>query len=104
MASKKARGIMAKTRSLRRRSGSKVSVNKLLQEIPVGEYVQVNIDSSIHSGTPHRRFQGKTGVVTGRRGRAYLVKVKQLNQWCEITITAAHLRVIELVKAAGASQ
>src|SRR3989338_155125 len=102
MASKKARGVNAKTRNLKRGKGSKVSVNKLLLEIPAGAHVQVNIDSSIHSGMPHRRFQGKTGVVTGKRGRAYLMEVLQGNQSCKLIVNSAHLRVIRPVEASKA--
>ena len=102
MASKKARGVNAKTRNLKRGKGSKVSVNKLLLEIPAGAHVQVNIDSSIHSGMPHRRFQGKTGIVSGKQGRAYVVKVRLGEQPCQLTVNPAHLRVIRPVEASKA--
>ncbi len=101
MASKKAKGTHAKTRNLRGRGGkSKVTVNTLLREIPVGQSVQITIDSSIHSAAPHRRFQGKTGLVTGKRGTAYIVDVRQGNQDCTVIANPAHLTIIKSVKAA----
>jgi len=41
----------------------------LLTDYKVGDKVIVDIDPAEHSTTPHRRFQGKIGVVTevGRR-------------------------------------
>jgi large subunit ribosomal protein L21e len=41
----------------------------LLTDYKVGDKVIIDIDPSEHSTTPHRRFQGKIGVVTevGRR-------------------------------------
>jgi len=42
----------------------------------VGEYVVIKIDPSVHKGQPHRRFHGKVGVVIGKRGRAYIIRVR----------------------------
>ncbi len=98
MASKKAKGTHAKTRNLRGRgSASKVSVNTLLRQIPIGQSVQVTVDSSIHSGQPFRRFQGKTGIVSGKRGTCYIVQVYQGNQACEVVLNPAHLTIIRSV-------
>ena len=40
----------------------------------VGERVSVVINPGIHYGMPNTRFQGKTGIVTGQQGRAFVVE------------------------------
>jgi ribosomal protein L21E len=41
------------------------------------------------------RLQGRTGVVIGKRGRSYLVKLKDQNKEKEYLIEAIHLKKIE---------
>lgn len=52
-------------------------LSKLLYEYKVGEKVVIRIEPSIHKGMPHPRYQGKVGVVQQRRGRAYVVDIKE---------------------------
>lgn len=53
---RKARSIMTKDNVLK-------GLSYLLTDYKVGDKVIVNIDSREHNSTPHRRFQGKIGVV-----------------------------------------
>lgn len=71
-------GYRNRTRSLLRKSVRKRGrspVSRLLREYAVGEKVTVKIDPSCVKGMPHRRYQGRTGVVLGKRGRAYVLKM-----------------------------
>jgi large subunit ribosomal protein L21e len=54
--------------------------------------VDIVIDPAIHKGMPHRRYQGLTGVVTGKRGRAIVVDVKQGKAIKTLIIRPEHLR------------
>ena len=75
---KKSHGYRARTRSLmskRVRERGPSSPSKVLIDYEVGQRVDIVIDSGFHKGMPHRRYQGKTGVVTGLRGRAVVVDV-----------------------------
>ena len=75
---KKSHGYRARTRSLmskRVRERGLSSPSKVLIDYEVGQRVDIVIDSGFHKGMPHRRYQGKTGVVTGLRGRAVVVDV-----------------------------
>ena len=94
MTNKKAKGIRAKTRSKFKRKGSKLSVNKLLQQFNVGDSVQVNINSSVHSGMPFRRYQGISGRVLGKQGSAFKIAVKEGNAARTLVVTAAHLKTL----------
>ena len=51
------------------------SPSKVLVDYEVGQRVDIVIDPGFHKGMPHRRYQGRTGVVTGLRGRAIVVDV-----------------------------
>lgn len=94
MTNKKAKGQRTKTRDKLKRKGSRLSVNKILKEFNTGETVQVNINSSFHSGIPHRRYQGISGKVIGRQGNAFRIAVKEGNAPRTLVVTAAHLKAL----------
>ncbi|HVP41459.1 MAG TPA: 50S ribosomal protein L21e [Candidatus Krumholzibacteriaceae bacterium] len=91
---KRSRGYRTKTRSLltrEPRQKGKIGLSKLLHDYQPGEKVVVKINSTIQKGMPHRRFHGKTGVVTSKRGRAYTVNVSQGEAVKEIIVRPEHL-------------
>jgi len=67
-------------------------ITRIFQQFEVGEKASVNIDPSIHKGQPHVRFHGRTGTVTGSRGKAYLLKVRMGGKEKEIIVRPEHLR------------
>ncbi|MDD1754204.1 MAG: 50S ribosomal protein L21e [Methanothrix sp.] len=68
---KKTRDKLSKT--VRTRGISPVV--RAIQEFEPGSKVHVLIDPSIHKGMPHPRFHGKTGEITGKRGRAFVLTI-----------------------------
>ncbi len=100
MASKAAKGKRAKTRHKISSKTSKVTVNKLLQQIPIGSMVDIKINSSIHGGMPFRRHHGETGKVIGKLGRAFVVSIHQGNQPLELIVGPAHLNISKGTKPA----
>ncbi len=96
MVKHKHKGVRSKTRhSLKKskREKGRPKVNKFLQEFKEGDKVHIIIDPSVHKGMPHRRFNGKTGTIVGRRGEAYLVKVRNILAWRTIIVHPAHLKL-----------
>ncbi|MEM5793526.1 MAG: 50S ribosomal protein L21e [Candidatus Aenigmatarchaeota archaeon] len=88
-------GPQAKTRSLfSRRSREKTTVNKMLEEFEIGRRVLIKIDPSVQKGRPFRRFYGKSGVIVGKRGNSYIVKIKDGNKEKEVISLPVHLRSI----------
>ncbi len=69
-------------------------VNLFLQRFEIGEKAAIVINSAVHSGMPHRRFQGKTGTVVGRRGRMYLVEVRDGGKKKMLIVNPVHLRKV----------
>jgi len=90
----KSHGERRKTRyklkkSIRARGISPVS--KSISEFEVGEHVHIILDPSIHHGMPNPKFHGRTGTVVDKRGRGYVLKVKDKNSLKEIIAFPEHL-------------
>ncbi len=64
----RSRGFRRKTRHLLQKKVIR-GLSYLLHDYKAGDRVVIDIDPSEHNGMPHRRFQGKVGVVenVGRR-------------------------------------
>jgi large subunit ribosomal protein L21e len=77
------------------REHGKIKLSKLLHEYKPGNRVVVKIDSSVQKGMPHRRFHGKVGTVTEKRGRSYVVAVSQGDTVKEIITRPEHLEPLK---------
>lgn len=62
-----------------------------VQEFEEGEKVHVTIDPSVPEGRPHPRFQGRTGKVVGRQGRAFEVEVDDGDSTKTLFVRSQHL-------------
>jgi len=67
------------------------SVTRALQQFEVGANVSIDIDSAVHKGMPHHRFQGYTGKVEGMQGHAYLVGVTVGKKHKTLVVLPEHL-------------
>ena len=74
------------------REKGKLGLSRLLAEFEVGEKVVIDIDSAVHKGMPHKRFQGKVGTVVERRGRACIVEIPQGKTVKLVVATPEHMR------------
>ncbi|MCS4542185.1 MAG: 50S ribosomal protein L21e [Euryarchaeota archaeon] len=93
---RRSHGLRSKSRlKLRRhpRERGLSPISKIMQEFKEGDRVHITIDSSLHKGQPHPRFHGRTGVVTGKRGRAYIVTISDGNKIKEIITYPEHLKL-----------
>ncbi|MBR9680095.1 MAG: 50S ribosomal protein L21e [Candidatus Altiarchaeota archaeon] len=89
----RSRGYRSKTRhKLKKSVRGMPPVNRFLQEFEIGEKVSIILDSSITKGMPHPRFHGRVGTVTGKRGRAYLIKLKDIKKEKIFISLPVHLR------------
>ncbi len=78
---RRSRGFRNKTRrTLKEKSRKKVTITKRLKEVEVGAQVVVDIEPSFQNGMPHPRYQGVIGKVIEKRGRAYLISIKDKNK------------------------
>lgn len=66
-----------------------------MREFPIGARVQVNVDPSFNRNMPFSRYQGLTGQVIGKQGRAFKVRINKGNKPMQLVVTAAHLTRIQ---------
>lgn len=69
-----------------------LQLRKFLQEFSVGQRVVINIEPASQKGMPHPRYQGRSGVVVGQRGRAYLVQVEDGSKIKTLISRPEHLK------------
>ena len=67
------------------------NVTKVIQNFDEGQKVHLVLDSSVHKGQPHPRFHGKTGTIVGKRGRAWLLEIKDGNATKTVIARPQHL-------------
>lgn len=71
----------------------------LMIEYKVGDRVCFDIDSTFIETAPHRRYQGLTGVIIGRRGQAYIIETYLGDKRKIIITTPEHIKPIQLTPA-----
>lgn len=76
------------------RTKGKLSLSKYFQELKPGEFVSIVRERSLPASFPVR-LQGSTGVVDGKRGKSYIVKIKTQNKEKKFLIEPIHLKKIK---------
>ncbi len=95
---KRSKGIRSKSRQILRKKPKDKgasSITRALQQFEEGESVNIVIDSSVHKGMPHIRFQGYTGKVEGSQGNSYLVGINDGKKHKILIIRPEHLRRVQ---------
>lgn len=77
-----------------KREHGKVKLSKYFQEFKKGERVAVKRELSVQPKFP-KQIQGRSGVVSGRRGNSYLVKIKDINKEKLYIIHPVHLKKLK---------
>lgn len=80
------------------RTRGKLQLSRYFQELKEGDAVAVINEPSVKSNVP-KRMQGRTGFVAERRGKAYVVKIKDQNKEKDFLINPIHLKKIKLSKS-----
>ena len=95
---KRSKGTRQGTRKIFRKKPSErglIPINKALKEFEEGEKVKIKIEPSVHKGQPHRRFQGKIGVIEGKLGSAFVVEVKDGGKKKKVITRSEHLEEVK---------
>ncbi|MEM2873892.1 MAG: 50S ribosomal protein L21e [Candidatus Nanoarchaeia archaeon] len=82
----------------RPRDRGKVPITKLLQQFNIGDSVVVKHEPACHGGMPHPRFKGLTGIILGKRGSSYLVRVKDKGLTKILIVAPVHLQKVKVGK------
>ena len=88
---KASHGPRRKTRR-RLKKRERLSIKKMLQTFEIGEKVVIKPHAAVQKGMPHRRFFGKVGKVVDRRGKAYVLEVKDGKAIKQVISLPVHLR------------
>jgi large subunit ribosomal protein L21e len=65
---------------------------RAIQEYEEGQKVHLKIDPSVPEGRFHARFNGHTGEVVGKQGRAFQVQITDGGKQKTLVVRPAHLR------------
>jgi large subunit ribosomal protein L21e len=88
-------GFRRKTRSKLKktpRTKGKISLTKYFQEFKLNENVILNAEPGYQKAMYLPRFHGKPGIVTGKQGKCYKVKIKDGNKTKNLIIHSVHLK------------
>lgn len=93
----RSKGIRSKSRQILRKSPRARGVPPIthaVRNFEDGTKVAIKINSAIHKGMPHIRFQGLTGTVVGRQGNSFVIAVMAGNKAKELVVRAEHLKPV----------
>ncbi|ODS42303.1 MAG: 50S ribosomal protein L21e [Candidatus Altiarchaeales archaeon IMC4] len=76
------------------RDRGKVKIGRYLHEFNEEDRVAITIDPS-YQAIPNPRFQGKTGRIAGKQGRAYYVRIKDGQMQKEVLVAPEHLSLVK---------
>ncbi len=85
---------MSKKKNIRKRG--KINFSRAFQEIGKGDAVTVVREETVQPSFP-KRLQGRTGIVDGKRGRAIIIKVNEMNKEKTFIIDPIHLKKIKQI-------
>ena len=83
---------MAIKKSIREKG--KISLSRYFQKFKENDTVAVTREASLKASFPER-LQGRTGKIKGKRGKVYIVKIKDQKKEKEFLIAPSHLKKIK---------
>ncbi len=83
---------MLKRKSVRERG--KIRLSNYFQKFNEGERVAVIRELAVQPKFP-KRLQGRSGVVSGKKGSSYIVEIKDLNKEKAYIIHPVHLKKLK---------
>ncbi len=90
-------GLRRKTRhSLAKlpKERGKLSLSRYFQEFNIGDRVAFSAEPSVKSGLFNRRFLGMSGIVKGKRGSCYEIKINDRGKEKIVITHPVHLKKI----------
>jgi len=77
------------------RTKGKLALSRYFQELKQGDFVSINIERAMQPKFP-KRLQGKTGCIEGKRGKVYVVSIKDQKKIKKFLIHPIHLKKIKI--------
>jgi len=79
------------------RTRGKFSFRDFFQKFQEGDHVAVVRERALVINFPER-LQGRTGIVVGKRGRSYIVNIKDQSKLKQYLIAPIHLKKIKQIE------
>ncbi len=79
------------------RERGKIRFSEYFKELNEGDKVSIVKERSEASSFP-KRIQGRTGVVIGKKGKSYIINLKELNKEKIFIIKPIHLKRLRMTK------
>jgi len=79
------------------REKGKLQLSKYFQELNNGDFVAIVKEPSVQAKFPER-IQGRTGIVEGKRGMSYIIKIRDQEKEKKFLIAPIHLKKIKTQK------
>ena len=76
------------------RSKGKIKLSRYFQDFEEGDKVAVIRELAVQSQFP-KKLQGRAGIVQGKRGKSYIIKIKDLNKEKTYIIHPVHLKKLK---------
>ena len=95
---RRSKGTRQGTRSILKRSKSqrgRLNIQRIMHAYEPGDRVAIVLDGGQQKGMPHRRFQGATGVIEAKQGRAWVVALHDKNMAKTVIARPEHLHPLE---------
>jgi len=92
---------MVNRKSIRTRG--KFQLSRYFQKFEKGDTVAVVKEVSLHPSFPER-LQGRTGYIEGKKGKVYIVKIKDQTKEKKYLIEPRHLKKIKQIKKSNDNQ
>lgn len=74
------------------REKGKIKIKSHLQTFDVGDLVLIKANSACQKGMPYKRFFGKQGKIIEKRGKSYLISMKEGGKLKTVLSSPVHLR------------
>ncbi|MBW3018805.1 50S ribosomal protein L21e [Candidatus Woesearchaeota archaeon] len=74
------------------RDKGKISLTKYFTEYKVGEIAVLKAEPAVQKGLYHQRFHGKSGMIVGKKGTNYELKIKDGGKEKLLYVHPVHLK------------
>ena len=81
----------------KQREHGKIKLSEYFQDFEKGDVVGVKQELAAQPKFP-KKLQGRSGVVNSKRGRSYVVKIKDLNKEKTYIIHPVHLKKLKTIE------
>ena len=92
---KHSKGFRSGTRQVLRKSPRERGlppISRIIYPYEIGDKVVIKIDPSVHKGMPHPRFHGKIGTIIEKRGRAFVIEIRDGGKIKKVIARPEHIR------------